>query len=220
MHAIDNTVSENARTQTAELLNRHLAAVVDLNGQLKQAHWNVRGPTFMAVHELFDRVAEEAESYSDLLAERAASAQLPTARSRSRRSAPSSSPIRCASPTKRKHIRGCSELAAFGQSAAKRSDSGRPSATTPMRPIFSLRYGAVPTISSGSSNARRAEMNGTADFANARPDNPNGSAKIATAPIQPNSATPGSEADVVGSGSLDNVAIWVNEGGAGGEVIR
>jgi len=32
----------------------------------------VRGPNFIAVHELFDKVAGEAESYSDLLAERAA----------------------------------------------------------------------------------------------------------------------------------------------------
>ena len=32
----------------------------------------MRGPTFIAVHELFDEVAGEAESSSDLLAERAA----------------------------------------------------------------------------------------------------------------------------------------------------
>ena len=72
MHATHNTLSENVRTQTAEILNGRLAAAIDLHGQLKQAHWNVRGPTFIAVHELFDKVAEEAESYSDLLAERAA----------------------------------------------------------------------------------------------------------------------------------------------------
>ncbi|RBP18340.1 starvation-inducible DNA-binding protein [Roseiarcus fermentans] len=71
MHATHNTLSENVRTQTAEILNRHLAAAIDLHGQLKQAHWNVRGPTFIAIHELFDRVAAEAEGYSDLLAERA-----------------------------------------------------------------------------------------------------------------------------------------------------
>jgi starvation-inducible DNA-binding protein len=72
MHTTHNTLSENIRTQTAEILNRCLAAAIDLHGQLKQAHWNVRGPTFIAVHELFDKVAGEAESYSDLLAERAA----------------------------------------------------------------------------------------------------------------------------------------------------
>ncbi len=72
MHPTHNTLSENIRTQAVELLNRHLAAAIDLHGQLKQAHWNVRGPAFIAVHELFDKVAGEAESYSDLIAERAA----------------------------------------------------------------------------------------------------------------------------------------------------
>jgi starvation-inducible DNA-binding protein len=72
MQLTHNTLSENVRAQTSELLNRHLAATIDLHGQLKQAHWNVRGPTFIAVHELFDKVAGEAESYSDLIAERAA----------------------------------------------------------------------------------------------------------------------------------------------------
>ncbi|MFZ1962254.1 MAG: DNA starvation/stationary phase protection protein Dps [Roseiarcus sp.] len=72
MHPTHNTLSENIRTQAVELLNRHLAAAIDLHGQLKQAHWNVRGPTFIAVHELFDKVAGAAESYSDAIAERAA----------------------------------------------------------------------------------------------------------------------------------------------------
>ena len=71
MHATHNTLSENVRTQSSEILNRHLAAAIDLHGQLKQAHWNMRGPTFIAIHELFDKVAAEAEGYSDLLAERA-----------------------------------------------------------------------------------------------------------------------------------------------------
>jgi starvation-inducible DNA-binding protein len=72
MHPTHNTLSENIRTQSVELLNKHLAAAIDLHGQLKQAHWNVRGSTFIAVHELFDKVAGEAEGYSDAIAERAA----------------------------------------------------------------------------------------------------------------------------------------------------
>ena len=59
MQATHNTLSENVRTQTAELLNKHLAAAIDLHGQLKQAHWNVRGPNFIAIYELFDKVTGE-----------------------------------------------------------------------------------------------------------------------------------------------------------------
>ena len=67
-----NTLSENVRAKSTGLLNKHLAAAIDLHGQVKQAHWNVRGPTFIAIHELFDKVADNVESYSDALAERAA----------------------------------------------------------------------------------------------------------------------------------------------------
>jgi starvation-inducible DNA-binding protein len=66
-----NTLSANIRTQSAEALNRHLAAAIDLHAQVKQAHWNVRGPNFIAIHELFDQVAGKVEGWSDLLAERA-----------------------------------------------------------------------------------------------------------------------------------------------------
>ena len=71
MHPTHNTLSENIRAQSIELLNKHLAAAIDLHGQTKQAHWNVRGPNFIAIHELFDKVSTEVENYSDLLAERA-----------------------------------------------------------------------------------------------------------------------------------------------------
>jgi len=72
MHHTRNTLSENIRAQSIEVLNRHLAAAIDLHAQVKQAHWNVRGIAFIAVHELFDKVADAAEGYSDTLAERAA----------------------------------------------------------------------------------------------------------------------------------------------------
>ena len=72
MQMTHNTLSENIRAQASELLNRHLAAAIDLHGQLKQAHWNVRGPNFIAIHELFDKVATDADIYSDQIAERTA----------------------------------------------------------------------------------------------------------------------------------------------------
>ena len=71
MHQTHNTLSENIRAQSVELLNLHLAAAIDLHAQVKQAHWNVRGPGFIAIHELFDRVSTDVENYSDLIAERA-----------------------------------------------------------------------------------------------------------------------------------------------------
>ena len=71
MQPTHNTLSENIRAQSVELLNKHLAAAIDLHAQVKQAHWNVRGPGFIAIHELFDKVSAEVENYSDLIAERA-----------------------------------------------------------------------------------------------------------------------------------------------------
>jgi starvation-inducible DNA-binding protein len=71
MQPTRNTLPEDIRAQSVELLNKHLAAAIDLHAQLKQAHWNVRGPGFIAIHELFDKVAAEVENYSDLIAERA-----------------------------------------------------------------------------------------------------------------------------------------------------
>ena len=51
-------------------LNRHLAAATDLASQLKQAHWNVVGESFIALHELFDRQADLMRRYADEYAER------------------------------------------------------------------------------------------------------------------------------------------------------
>jgi starvation-inducible DNA-binding protein len=72
MHKTHNTLPEEIRVQSVELLNLNLAAAIDLHAQMKQAHWNVRGPGFIAIHELFDRVSGEVEDFSDLIAERAA----------------------------------------------------------------------------------------------------------------------------------------------------
>jgi starvation-inducible DNA-binding protein len=71
MYRTANTLPEQIRSRSVALLNRHLAAAIDLHAQVKQAHWNVRGPTFIAIHELFDKVADAVEEYSDKIAERA-----------------------------------------------------------------------------------------------------------------------------------------------------
>ncbi len=53
------------------LLNARLADSLDLSTQAKQAHWNVKGIHFYQLHLLFDKVAEHAEEYVDMIAERA-----------------------------------------------------------------------------------------------------------------------------------------------------
>jgi starvation-inducible DNA-binding protein len=54
-----------------DLLNARLADAIDLFNMTKQAHWNVKGPNFIALHELFDDIAERIEAHADLIAERA-----------------------------------------------------------------------------------------------------------------------------------------------------
>ena len=71
MHPTRNTLDETVRIQSVALLNQNLATAIDLHAQVKQAHWNVRGANFIAVHKLFDTVSEEVENVSDMLAERA-----------------------------------------------------------------------------------------------------------------------------------------------------
>ena len=66
-----NDLPENARVKAGALLNARLADAIDLQLQAKQAHWNVKGPQFIALHELFDRAHGVALEASDLLAERA-----------------------------------------------------------------------------------------------------------------------------------------------------
>jgi starvation-inducible DNA-binding protein len=66
-----NTLREPIRRAMIDLLNQQLADVLDLGLQAKQAHWNVKGPHFIGLHELFDKVAEELEEFTDDIAERA-----------------------------------------------------------------------------------------------------------------------------------------------------
>jgi starvation-inducible DNA-binding protein len=66
-----NDLSEEIRDKAVELLNARLADGKDLQTQVKHAHWNVKGPNFIALHELFDGINEEVEDYVDDIAERA-----------------------------------------------------------------------------------------------------------------------------------------------------
>jgi starvation-inducible DNA-binding protein len=70
MHKTKNDLPEEMRKQVVEILAGRLADCADLQLQAKQAHWNVKGPSFIALHELFDKVADTAEEGVDLIAER------------------------------------------------------------------------------------------------------------------------------------------------------
>ena len=70
LHNTKIDIKKETREQIATILNQSLADAADLKSQAKQAHWNVKGPNFIALHELFDQVATELETHIDDLAER------------------------------------------------------------------------------------------------------------------------------------------------------
>jgi starvation-inducible DNA-binding protein len=127
MFKTKNDLSEGIRHKAIELLNARLADAIDLQTQTKQAHWNVKGPHFIALHELFDKINEDVEDYVDDIAERAV--QLGgtaegTARTAAKRSSLSEYPANAVEG--RSHVEALSSaLAAFGKSARKViADSG------------------------------------------------------------------------------------------------
>src|SRR5258708_38569601 len=70
MYDTRNDFPASVRTPMVTLLNSRLADAIDLGSQAKQAHWNVKGPNFIALHELFDEIAVHIEDHVDTLAER------------------------------------------------------------------------------------------------------------------------------------------------------
>jgi starvation-inducible DNA-binding protein len=121
MFKTKNDLSEAIRVKVIELLNARLADCKDLQTQTKQAHWNVKGPNFIGLHELFDKINEEVDEYVDEIAERAV--QLGgvaegTARVVAKRSTLPEYPLNIADG--RSHVEALSSaLAAFGKGARK-----------------------------------------------------------------------------------------------------
>jgi starvation-inducible DNA-binding protein len=70
MYETENDILPKNRLELNALMNLRLASAVDLQAQMKQAHWNVKGPSFIGLHELFDKVDEAVEDYVDKIAER------------------------------------------------------------------------------------------------------------------------------------------------------
>jgi starvation-inducible DNA-binding protein len=65
----NTALHEEQRSRLIELLNRRLADAIDVQLQSRQAYWNVKGPHFIALRELFDKVTQGVEEYADLIAE-------------------------------------------------------------------------------------------------------------------------------------------------------
>jgi starvation-inducible DNA-binding protein len=70
MHPVAHSLPESLRMKLAERLNLRLADLIDLQAQYRLAHWNVRGPQFIALHELFGSLSGELDGAIDDVAER------------------------------------------------------------------------------------------------------------------------------------------------------
>jgi starvation-inducible DNA-binding protein len=121
MFKTKNNLSEDVRSKAVELLNARLADAIDLQTQTKQAHWNVKGPNFIALHELFDKISEDVEESVDDIAERVVQlggVAQGTARMVTSRSSLSEYPPNTVDG--RSHVEALSSvLAAFGRSMRK-----------------------------------------------------------------------------------------------------
>lgn len=65
-----NDLASDVRQKIVEMLNTQLAATLDLYTQTKHAHWNIKGPDFYQLHELFDDLATDIFGFIDLIGER------------------------------------------------------------------------------------------------------------------------------------------------------
>ena len=70
MHSTHHDLPKQLRQSMCGLLQSNLNDAIDLVYQVKQAHWTLRGPNFIGLHEFFDELHEQVEGKVDLVAER------------------------------------------------------------------------------------------------------------------------------------------------------
>lgn len=230
MHRTHNTLNDTIRRQSADVLNIHLSAAIDLYGQLKQAHWNVRGPGFMAAHELFDTIATEVSELADQIAERIGGlggTAHGTVQMAAERSFLLRYPIEIADV--QKHIFAvAAALAAFSQSvreAAIQTDALGDPATADLLTTASRSIDRSLWFVESHATVLPAEVPVTLPV---EPFQPADTIQMAEGPPAaeaasgiPNDAPPAHPCPpVLDSERKDSIGNWASEGGAGGDVRR
>lgn len=77
-HTVPATAADpDVAAATAQFLSPVVVGLTALSVNGKQAHWNVRGTNFIAIHELIDTVVDHAREWSDDAAERIVALGLP-----------------------------------------------------------------------------------------------------------------------------------------------
>jgi starvation-inducible DNA-binding protein len=65
-----NDLPSNAKSVSIGILNARLADATDLALLTKQGHWNIKGPNFIALHEMIDGFRTEIDTHVDTMADR------------------------------------------------------------------------------------------------------------------------------------------------------
>ena len=70
IHQTQNGTKSNAKAVSIDLLSKRLADGIDLSLCIKEAHWNLKGPSFIGIHLMLDKFRGEIDEFNDSIAER------------------------------------------------------------------------------------------------------------------------------------------------------